>query len=90
MQEMLSLPKNARLAHIAEREPKILMERESVGLVTTARRILQSLFLLNQDSSLKVTETRSKSHVELAPFRTLVALWNAGIALKEVSAPTNK
>ena len=90
MQEMLNLPKNAKPAHIAERVPKIPMERESVGQVTTAHRILQSLFLLTQDSSLKVSETRSKNHVEQAPIRTYTALLNASIALVEVSAPTNK
>jgi hypothetical protein len=90
MQEMLNLPKNARPGLIAERVPKIPMERESVGQVTTAHRILQSLFLLNQDSSLKVSETRSKNHVEQAPIRIYSAQSNASIALVEVSAQNNK
>lgn len=87
---MLNLPKNAKPGLIAERVPKIPMERESVGQVTTAHRILQSLFLLNQDSSLKVSETRNKSHVEQAPIRIYSAQSNASIALVEVSAPNNK
>ena len=90
MQEMLNLPRNAKPGLIAERVPKIPMERESVGQVTTAHRILQSLFLLNQDSSLKVSETRSKSHVEQELIRTFSALLNASIALVEVSALTNR
>jgi hypothetical protein len=90
MQEMLNLPKNAKPVLIAERVPKIPTERESVGQDTTAHLILQSLFLLNQDSSLKVSETRSRSHVEQEPIRTYTELLNASIALVEVSAPTNK
>jgi hypothetical protein len=90
MQEMLNPHRNAKPGHIAERVPKIPMERVSAGQVTTVHPILRSLYLLNQDFSLKVSEMRSKSRVEQAPFRTFTALPIARIAPVGVSAPINK
>jgi hypothetical protein len=90
MLEAPNLLKNVKLEHIVEREPKILMVRVSVGLVTIALLILQNHCLQSQDFSLKGSETKSKSLAVLVHIKMNLVQLNANIVQKEVNAQINR
>jgi len=83
-------PRNAKLARIAEKVPKILMVRVNAGRDITALLTLQSPFQLNQASSPKVSEMKSRSLAEPVLFRIFTVPLTANNAREEVNALINK
>jgi hypothetical protein len=90
MVEMHSLLRNARLEHIAERVPKILMEKVSVGLDTIVRQILPSLSQPIPGSFHKDSVMKSKSHVVPALIKIDMELLIVSIVSKVLSVLTSK
>ena len=90
MQVTPKLLRNVKLVLIAEKVLRTLTVRVNAGQVIIAHRILRNLFLLSQDSSHKVSETKNRNRAELEHIRMNSAQLNVSTAPKVVNALISK
>jgi hypothetical protein len=90
MQEILNLPKNAKLELIAEKGQRTLMVKVNAGLVITVLLTLQNHFLPILASFLKDSVMKNRSRVVLAHIRIHMVILSVNIAQEGLNVLISK